>query len=29
LIDGMEATDHDAQTNFKKTQQHAIRLAPA
>jgi hypothetical protein len=30
LIDGMEATDHEAQTNFqKKTQQHAIRLSPA
>jgi integrase len=30
LIDGMEATDHEAQTNFqKKTQDHEIRLAPA
>jgi hypothetical protein len=30
LIGGMEAIDHEAQTNFpKKTQQHEIRLAPA
>jgi hypothetical protein len=30
LIDGMEATDHEAQTNFqKKAQQHKVRLAPA
>jgi hypothetical protein len=30
LIDGMEATDHEALTNFqKKTQQQQIRLAPA
>jgi len=26
----MEATDHEAQTNFqKKAQQHKVRLAPA
>jgi hypothetical protein len=30
LIDGTEATDHEAQTNFqKKTQQHKVRLAAA
>jgi hypothetical protein len=30
LIDGVEATDHEAQINFqKKTQQNQVRLAPA